>query len=167
MTTTSYLLLWHLCHATGAAALDKQTKGSIHNTTSLYSFPVYTTRFCALPLPNPVLTPETHAQIFTENKWDQGNAPFLKLLTSSVRYLYVTCVKIYWQVKTHTDCAWCYLKSRQQHNSYSSFHSCVLLGAAEPGNPVCVTNPVSQACKQNCSRYKLCCSTCLTRVCLN
>lgn len=65
-----------------AAALDKWTKGSIHNMKGSYSFAVYSTQFCACHLPNPIPTPETRAQIYTENKWDQGNGLFEKLPSS-------------------------------------------------------------------------------------
>lgn len=143
-----------LCQTMEAAALDKWTKGSIQNMKGSYSFAVYGTQFCACHLPNPIPTPEARAQIYTENKWDQANGPFEKLPSS----FYKAFVCDLWQnllasENTQTLCARCYWKSRQQHSSYSSFYSCVLLRAAEPEDVVCVTNPVSQARKQDCSGF--------------
>ena len=60
----------------------RQTKGSIHNTKGLSSFSACSTQLCACHLPNPIVTPETHTQLYTENKRDQRNAPFPELPTS-------------------------------------------------------------------------------------
>lgn len=76
-------------------------------------------------------------------------------LQVSMRYFYKVFVCDPWQsllANKNTVCAQYYLKSRHSTAAVAAL-LCVLLGAGEPGDPVCGTNPVSQVFKQACCQF--------------
>lgn len=154
--------MWPLlptCHdlyaSVEADAVGKWTKGSIQNMKGSCSFSVYSTHFCAVIflIPSPLLkfmpkfAQKTNG--IREMPLSEGSPQ------ASIRYLHNVFVCDPWQsllASKNTVCARYYLKSRSSTAAVAAL-LCVLLGAGEPGDPACGTNPVSQVFKQTCCQF--------------
>lgn len=119
------------------------------------SFSVYSIQFCAVIFltPPPLLK---RMSKFAQKPNGIRDMPFSKgSPQDSSRYLYKVFVCDPWQsllASENTVCAWYYLKSRCSTAAVAAL-LCILLGAGEPGDPVCGTNPVPQVFKQACCQF--------------